>query len=93
MTAPALRILPPAPVTHCMPWHLRCDCAGIHGARCCGCNREVAAPAFAKGKHVACIYCGFESGAVPCVEIDPMDEEQHMLCICRRSARLTAGEE
>lgn len=40
----------------------------IHGARCCWCDREVAVPAEAKGKYVACIYCGLDRGHVPAID-------------------------
>lgn len=69
-------ILPPAPFCHCMPWHARDWTSGeVHGARCCYCSREVAAPAEAKGKHVACIYCGMDRDEIPAVEIPPEDYE------------------
>lgn len=69
----ALRILPPAPFCCCMPWRLRGE--GIfHGARCCFCDLEIAAPEEARGKHVACIYCGLDRGFIPAVEIEPASE-------------------
>lgn len=69
-----LRALPPAPFCHCMPWHARHAVEageGVHGARCCYCDREVAAPDEAKGKHVACIYCGLDRDEIPAIEIEP----------------------
>lgn len=68
----ALQILPPAPFCHCMPWRLRDAMAKDgpwHGARCCHCDREVAAPEAARGKHVACIYCGLDRGEIPAIEV------------------------
>lgn len=66
----ALQILPPIPFCHCMPWRLRGTEEGPHhGARCCYCDREVAAPEVARGKHVACIYCGLDRGEIPAIEI------------------------
>lgn len=71
MTATALKILPPKPFAHCMPWRLRNPFDGQwHGARCCYCDREVAAPEEARGKHVACIYCGLDNGEVPEIEVE-----------------------
>lgn len=68
-----MKLLPPAPFVYCPQWHVRNAFAGeIHGARCCYCGREVATTAAAKGKHVACIYCGLDSGEIPAVEIEPI---------------------
>ncbi len=74
----AVKILPPEPFCFCMPWHGRHwetategDPEPKHGARCCYCDREIAAPESARGKHVACIYCGLDLGKLPAVEIEP----------------------
>ena len=71
----AIRILDPMPLRCCMPWRLRNSAKGeIHGARCCFCDREVAATKDEKGKTVACIYCGLERGFLPAVEIEPFSD-------------------
>lgn len=70
----ALRILPPAPVAHCMPWRLRNPHEGQWlGARCCYCDREIAAPVSAKGRHVACIYCGLDRGEILAIDVPLYD--------------------
>lgn len=67
-----LRLVPPSPVHHCMPWHARgWEKEAEHGARCCYCDREVAAPESARGKVVACVCCGLDRGELPLVEIEP----------------------
>lgn len=67
-----LQILPPKPFCYCMPWHGRWDDGEkYHGATCCFCNRDVAAPKHARGKNVACIYCGLDRGRIPEAEIEP----------------------
>ena len=43
----------------------------MHGARCCFCNRDVAAPESVRGMHVGCIYCGMANGDIPEMEIEP----------------------
>lgn len=65
-----LTFVPDVPFCCCPPWRLRCLLLDedVHGARCFKCDREVAAPAAAKGKRVACIYCGLDEGWIP--EID-----------------------
>lgn len=71
-----LRLVPPAPVAFCMPWHAR-GCWSTepeHGARCCWCSRDVAAPTTAKGLTVACVYCGLDHGCLPPAEQEPRDE-------------------
>lgn len=66
-----LRLVPPSPVLFCPPWHGCMEAVPVHGARCCWCPREVAAPEKARGLTVACIYCGMERGLLPAVEIEP----------------------
>lgn len=71
-----LRLLSPSPFCCCMPWHARdwnCD-EPMHGAVCCFCGRSVAAPAEARGKTVACVYCGLDRGLIPKQEIEPHAE-------------------
>lgn len=66
-----LRVVPVEPYGCYMPWRLRFMDGYPHSARCCFCNRDVAVPADAIGKNVACIYCGMERGFVPLQEIEP----------------------
>lgn len=68
-----LRLLPPKPVGYCPAWHLReLELSEpLHGALCCFCGRDIAAPASARGKNVGCIYCGMENGDIPCTEVEP----------------------
>ena len=64
-----LKLVAPAPVHFCMPWHARgWEDEPEHGAVCCFCQRDVAAPESARGKTVSCIYCGMERALVPLVE-------------------------
>lgn len=65
----ALKSVPVTPFCCCMPWRLREE--GQHGAACWFCDREVAAPEQARGKVVACIYCGLERGFIPAIEVCP----------------------
>lgn len=69
-----LRVLPPSPFCCCMPWRLRDVDEVMHGARCCFCDLEIAAPVEAKGKTVACIYCGLDRELIPAEEIEPHAE-------------------
>jgi hypothetical protein len=82
----ALAILPPEPAAYCAPWHLRAG-EEIHGARCCRCDREVAVPHDLKRLHVACIYCGMESGAIPEIEVEPQDRTGSFLRRVRKTKR------
>lgn len=67
-----LRILPPAPVGFCMPWHGRAfEASPVYDGSCCFCNRDVAVPEDMRGKTVACIYCGLDRGDIPAAEIEP----------------------
>lgn len=66
-----LQLVPPSPVAFCAAWHCHFGTDPVHGARCCWCEREVAAPEHARGKTVACIYCGMDRGLVPIQEIEP----------------------
>ena len=67
-----LSLVPPSPVAHCAAWHARgLEAEPVHGARCCHCNRDVAAPERARGKTVACIYCGLDNGELALEEIEP----------------------
>lgn len=67
-----LKLVPLSPVGYCDPWHIRQEgTEPLHGARCCFCKRDVAAPESVRGKHVGCIYCGMRNGDVPCIEIEP----------------------
>lgn len=55
-----------------MPWHARgYEKEAVHGARCCFCSRDVAAPESVRGMTVACIYCGLDQNLIPAVEIEP----------------------
>lgn len=71
--AAALKSVPVVPFACCMPWHARpySDDEPVHGAACCFCDRAVAAPEKARGKIVACIYCGLDMGFIPAIEIPP----------------------
>ena len=61
-----LRLAPPIPVAHCMPWHARSyELEPVHAARCCHCGRDIARPESARGKLAACIYCGLDRGEIP----------------------------
>lgn len=74
-----LRIAAPVPFAHCHQWGLRGHAnEPEHGARCCHCDREVAAPESARGKLVACIYCGMDRGEIPCEEIEPFTTAARM---------------
>lgn len=67
-----MKLLPPKPAAYCMPWHARhFDDIPVHGARCCYCEREIAAPESVRGQHVACIYCGLDRGELASQEIEP----------------------
>lgn len=68
-----LKSVPVVPFGCYMPWRLRgaYDDEIVEGAACWFCDREVAAPSEAKGKIVACIYCGLDRGFVDPVEIEP----------------------
>lgn len=70
-----LRSVPITPFCCCMPWHARSYSGDnpVHGAACCFCDRAVAAPETARGKTVACIYCGLDMGFIPESEIPPDD--------------------
>jgi hypothetical protein len=61
-----------APVC-CMPWHVRdAFCAEpVEGRVCRYCDKPIAAPISAKGKPVACIYCGMDRGFIPPIEVEP----------------------
>jgi hypothetical protein len=65
-----LKSVPVAPFGCYMPWHLR-DEDNPHGAACWFCDRAIAIPEQAKGKVVACLYCGLDKGFLPLVEIEP----------------------
>lgn len=74
----SLEIVPDVPFACCMPWgarHALFVCQGndepLHGATCCFCDRDVAAPEAARGKRVACIYCGMDRGFHPAVDEPP----------------------
>ncbi len=69
----SLRAVPLSPIGYCMPWHGRdrASTEPMHGTRCCFCNREVAAPESVRGKHVGCLYCGFDNGDLPLLELEP----------------------
>lgn len=60
MMAAAFHLVPVTPFCCCMPWHGRYG--DEFGAACCFCGRAVAAPEKARGKVVACIYCGIDRG-------------------------------
>lgn len=67
-----LRVVPTSAVGYCAAWHCREEgTEPLHGARCCLCGRDVAAPDSVRGKHVGCIYCGLANGDLPLVEIEP----------------------
>lgn len=73
-----ISVVPPSPVAFCLAWHARhavlmCDLSDepLHGGWCCYCDRSVAVPESARGKTVACIYCGLDRGLVPEVEVEP----------------------
>lgn len=56
----------------CMPWHARgSEGEPVNGGECRYCHREIAVPVSAKGKPLACIYCGMERGFIPRKEIEP----------------------
>lgn len=71
-----MQVVPVTPFCCCMPWHARsfaeatdADHGPVHGAACCFCDRAVAAPEIARGKTVACIYCGMDRGFIPAIEV------------------------
>ena len=67
-----MQIVPVKPVAFCMAWHARgFEREVVHGGDCCFCGCAVAVPESLKGKPVACIYCGLNSGDVPEQEIEP----------------------
>lgn len=66
-----LKLVPPSPAIFCPAWGGCMEVGPVHGARCCFCQREVAAPEKARGLNVGCIYCGLERGLIPAVEIEP----------------------
>lgn len=70
---PELKSVPAVPFGCYMPWHTRgCwDDDEVHGASCWFCDRAIAVPEVARGKIVACIYCGLEHGFIPEIEIEP----------------------
>lgn len=63
-----LRVVPVTPFCCCMPWHARSD--EDHGGACWFCDRAIAVPEVARGKVVACIYCGLDKGFIPEMEIE-----------------------
>jgi len=68
-----LKIIATTPYCCCMPWHARgYEREAVHGAACCFCDRAIAAPEKARGKIVACIYCGMDRGFIPAEEIEPL---------------------
>lgn len=70
-----LRLVPTEAFTHCWPWHLRDLQPGpSRGGVCCFCSRAVAVPDAARGKTVACIYCGLDRGDVEAID-KPLDME------------------
>ena len=67
-----LKSLPVVPFGCYMPWHARgSEGEPVHGAACWFCDRAVAATEGARGKIVACIYCGLDRGFIPEMEIEP----------------------
>lgn len=71
---PFLQTVPPEPAAYCPAWHARglwSATGGVHGARCCWCNRDIAAPDELRGFTLACVYCGLDRGELPAVEIEP----------------------
>jgi hypothetical protein len=72
--ASVLQSVPTLPYCCCMPWHARhSEDEPVHGAACWFCDRAVAAPASARGKIVACVYCGLDRGFVPAVDVEPIE--------------------
>jgi hypothetical protein len=70
--------VPVAPFRCCLPWHARHWHAigedgpeTMHGGACCFCDRAIAVPESARGKTVACTYCGMERGFEPAAELPP----------------------
>lgn len=73
-----MKVLADVPFCCCMPWRLRDPDKQMHGAWCFKCDMEIAAPEEARGKRVACIYCGMDEGWIPAIEIPPDGyEESH----------------
>lgn len=68
-----MKIVPTEPFGCYMPWHAHqlWGDEKRHGASCCFCDRAVAATEIAKGKTVACIYCGLDRGFLAEEEIEP----------------------
>jgi hypothetical protein len=66
-----LRLVPVTAAIFCPAWGCAMTLEPVHGARCCWCGREVAAPETARGLNVGCIYCGLDRGLLPAVEIEP----------------------
>lgn len=81
-SGPAINIVPDVPFCCCMPWHARAalfvtrgNADPVHGGVCCFCDRDVAVPSSARGKRVACIYCGMDRGFIAEAEIEPFAGE------------------
>lgn len=69
-----LRSLDAAPAAYCPAWHARglwSATGAVHGAVCCYCNRDIAAPDELRGFTLACVYCGLDRGEVEAVEVEP----------------------
>lgn len=69
---PTLRLVPMVPFGYFPPWCCR-PFTDDHDyyASCCFCGRSVCVPKAAFKKNVACVFCGWESGAVPEMEVEP----------------------
>lgn len=67
----SITVVPTKPFGCYMPWHARYWDPEAIGAACWFCDRAIAIPESAKGKIVACIYCGLELGFIPEIEVEP----------------------
>lgn len=68
----SLSIVPSEPAAYCPAWHARGLTSGtVHGANCCFCRRDIAAPDELRGFTLACIYCGLDRGALEAAEVEP----------------------
>lgn len=67
-----LRAVPTEPWMACEGWAHRGndgERGPFQGGSCCFCNRGVAIPARAHGRHVCCTYCALDRGLVEAVDV------------------------
>ena len=66
-----LRLVPQEPV-FCLPWHAAMFAdKPCQGRVCDRCGRAVAAPIDIGFRPPVCIYCGFDTGELPLIEVEP----------------------